>query len=164
MRKHWDNVEQCASLLAFCTTPYDKNGIDLRFMISGTKHNSNDYNSITRKVGRAQPPIVDSKFAQIANINNVLGGVLEKYQEKVEGRRRRSIISSAPRLKKLILFVLTDGLWGPHSDAEEPIKNLVERIRLCGLPGNQIGVQFIKFGDDPDGAERLQKLDDFLHP
>jgi hypothetical protein len=164
MQEHWDNVEQCVSLLAFCTTPYDKNGIDLRFMISGTKHNSSDYDSITRKVREARPPVVDSKLRQVANINNILGGILGKYRGKVESRRRGSIFSSPQRLKKLILFVLTDGLWGAHSDAKAPIESLVNMIARCGLPDNQIGIQFIKFGNDPVGAERLQKLDDFLQP
>ena len=164
MQTHWVSVEQCTNLLAFCTTPYDTNGIDLRFMVSRDKHNSGDYESITKKVHDAKPPPVDSKHTQVANINNVLIRILSKYQEKIESRRRSSLFSSKDKLKKLILFILTDGMWGQHSDAETPIINLVNVLKRYGLPANQVGIQFIKFGNDFVGAERLRKLDDFLKP
>jgi hypothetical protein len=171
MRAHWDAVEQCAGLLAFCTTPYDNNGIDLCFMISEDKKNAGNSDPITKRIRKNIPPSADSKPAQRANINAVLGKVLGKYQDKLRatfgGPKRHShnsLISPRQRLKKLILFVLTDGLWGQHSDAKRPISDLVRAIVESGRLPNQVGIQFIRFGDDESGKRRLTELDDFQEP
>lgn len=157
MSKYWDDVEKCASLLAFCTTRFDDDGIDLSFMFSNKEKNTKGYKSISKLVQGNRPPehhTGSSQLNQKNNINAVLGKILREYQRKIR--------AYAPHPKKLVLFVLTDGDWLPHSDAREPLRDLAKAIEKHELPQNQVGVQFIRFGNSKHGSKRLSDLDDFL--
>jgi hypothetical protein len=168
MSAHWSNVEMCAGLLAFCVTRYDKDGVDLCFMFSEDKKNTGGDDSIMKMIRKNRPPDVSpgsTQSPQQANINSVLSNILGAYQTKLENYYQRGsrLPGKRPKkLKKLVLFVFTDGLWLPHSDAERPLKDLVSTLNKYKCPQNQVGVQFIHFGNDQHGHQRLSKLDDFL--
>lgn len=144
MSSHWEDVEECAGLLAFCTTRYDNDGIDLSFMFSDKEKNTKGDESIIKQVQNNKPPDIrpgSSQKNQLGNINAVLGKILRDYQQKVVQHCKGG--PYAQELKKLVLFVLTDGLWLPHSDAREPLKDLADTLARYKLPRNQVGVQFI---------------------
>ena len=42
-----------------------------------------------------------------------------------------------------------------------PIEKLMGRILELGLPRTHVMIQFIRFGDDPDGISHLRYLDNF---
>src|SRR3954468_24893223 len=46
--------------------------------------------------------------------------------------------------------------------AVAPIEAMIEKQRQLGLPKEQVGIQFIRFGNDQAGIERLQYLDSGL--
>lgn len=159
MGRYWDDVENCASLLAFCTTRFDDDGIDLSFIFSAKQTNTKGHKSISKLVQGNRPPEHHAEQTQLnrkANINAVLDQILRDY--------KRRIRPHAPPLRKLVLFVLTDGDWLPHSDAIAPIQDLAKTIENNGLPHDQVGVQFIRFGDSEHGSTRLSELDDSLSP
>ncbi|RSL49750.1 hypothetical protein CEP54_012280 [Fusarium duplospermum] len=72
------------------------------------------------------------------------------------------------RLKKpknLTIFVLTDGRWGEGKEraagVENPIMRLINVINRKSLSRTQVAIQFLRFGDDPDGKRYLTFLDHF---
>jgi len=164
MRNHWADVEQCGTVLAHYTAPYDKDGIDLRFMMSEATCHTKKTDSVGKVIRDNKPPARQPGSEEMANINSSLVSVLGEYQDAVHAKygnsKSRSLLSS--KVKKLVIFILTDGLWEDDSDAEGPIRQLVATLRRCNRPDNQVGIQFIRFGNDSIGMERLQYLDDFL--
>lgn len=160
MAPYWDEVVECAGLLAFCTQRYDNNGIDLSFVFDDKKMNARKDKQITKLVQKKRPrkvPTGSTHEHQRANIHAVLGQVVDDYQQEL-GKQRSGAYPQ--ETKKLVVFVLTNGLWSTHSDAKEPLTRLVQTLSAWKKPSNQVGVQFIRFGDDPDGRQRLEKLDD----
>jgi hypothetical protein len=161
MRAHWKEVEECADLIAFCTTPYDHDGIELRYTKSEDKKRTKDPKKITENIQANKPrQSTGPPLSRRSNMNAALVKVLSKYQDQVKdeygsGKQRKG------KLKPLVLLVLTDGLWD-GCDAKEPISDLVNMLQTCDRPGNLVGVQFIQFGNEREGYERLAELDDFM--
>lgn len=58
------------------------------------------------------------------------------------------------------VYVFTDGAWQPRSNLEKLIQKLANTLTALQQPEDQFGIQFIRFGNDPDGIERLERLDD----
>lgn len=163
MSRHWKDVEECASLIAFCTARYDDDGIDVSFMFNNKEKNTKGDKTVLKLVQRSKPPEMrdgPNQTHQRGNINAVLLTILQDYKDKIV--QHHSNRTYTPQLKKLVLFVLTDGDWLPLSDAREPLRDLAETVSRHKLPRNQVGVQFIRFGDSKDGKRRLLDLDEFL--
>lgn len=131
-------------------------------MFSDRKRNTDVDRDIEKQIRKNKPPEVQQipdHVHQKPNINTALGRILRQYQDKVERHNR---YGAGGRLKKLVLFVLTNGSWQPLSNAEKPISDLVDILHRYKQPEHQVGIQFIRFGDEPEGIWRLRKLDDFL--
>ncbi|KAK6206549.1 hypothetical protein LQW54_007619 [Pestalotiopsis sp. IQ-011] len=64
------------------------------------------------------------------------------------------------------VYVLTDGVWmdsdDPGGGVENPIKSLVSRLKRHHRMRDAVTIQFIQFGDDQRGSDRLAWLDDEL--
>ena len=89
-----------------------------------------------------------------------LGDLLGKYKEdlKRQDERKHSFWSKAYKpVKPLSLYVLTDGTW-PNCNAVRPIEDMI----LFGRPKEQVGIQFVRFGNRPIGIKRLKYLDSGL--
>ena len=90
--------------------------------------------------------------------------IIEKYQNRFEKRNYLSRIfhprtTPAKGPRKLSLYVLTDGVWQKKTDLRQVIRTLVNHLIQNKLTNKQIGIQFIRFGDDRRGMRRLRKLD-----
>lgn len=68
--------------------------------------------------------------------------------------------------KKTSVYVLTDGIWQqsdePGGGVESPIKNLISRLHVRNRNRTVVTIQFIQFGNDKTGHDRLVWLDDEL--
>ncbi|KAK6859083.1 serine/threonine protein kinase [Apiospora arundinis] len=68
--------------------------------------------------------------------------------------------------KPTSIYIMTDGVWQPSTSpgggVEDPIRNLVRRLFQNSRNREFITLQFIQFGHDPTGTERLRYLDDDL--
>lgn len=93
--------------------------------------------------------------------------IIEQYQARFG---KRNILSkllhpdSTPTKgpRRLSLYILTDGVWQPGCTLVTEIKTLVSLLQEHKLSNKHIGIQFIRFGNDPRGTRRLQKLDSGL--
>ncbi len=94
--------------------------------------------------------------------------IIENYQNqfgtrsfKSRWRPWRATATKGPR--KLSLYVLTDGVWHTKTDLRQEIRTLVAHLSEHKLTNKQIGIQFIRFGNDGRGIKRLEKLDSGLN-
>ena len=94
------------------------------------------------------------------NMNLRLGDLLRKYEKdlKRQDERKHSFWSMASdSVKPLSLYVLTDGDW-PNCNAVRPVEDMIQ----LGRPKEQVGIQFVRFGNSPVGEKRLKYLDSGL--
>ncbi len=79
-------------------------------------------------------------------------------------KKRTTFFSPSPKLKGLLVYVLTNGMWGEYHDAKFPIVYLGRTLDECHCSYKQVGIQFLQSGDDADGGKNLAGLDDFYNP
>ncbi|KAK7987293.1 hypothetical protein PG988_002281 [Apiospora saccharicola] len=69
-------------------------------------------------------------------------------------------------MKKTSVYVMTDAVWQPSSEpgggVESTLRNLIGRLTQNRKDRDFVTLQFIRFGDDPEGLKRLKYLDDKL--
>ena len=112
---------------------------------------------------------LDSRPAKVApDMRYCFAQIIEKYQNQFGKRNLRArlrhpktTLAKGPR--KLSLYVLTDGVWQTRTDLRQVIQTLVEQLQHHKLTNKQIGIQFIRFGDDERGKKRLERLDSGLN-
>lgn len=62
--------------------------------------------------------------------------------------------------KPTSIYILTDGVWAPGEDRVKfAITRAIKFLIDHRLPSSAIMFQFIQFGDDQKGEERMRKLD-----
>lgn len=63
--------------------------------------------------------------------------------------------------KRVSIYILTDGVWQPNdSGVDKVIVRTVEKLRQAKLSPHWVMFQFVRFGDNPTGKNRLKYLDD----
>ena len=154
MSVHWPQVKKVFGLLSYMVEDCDPNGLELYFTNTSKIFRSKNTSSLLRELEMMTPkglPDMRSRF----------GSIIEKYQGKFGKRKLSSLFrESSPR--KLSLYVLTDAVWQPKIDLTTTIRTLVRSLEDHKLANKQIGIQFIRFGNDPEGIRRLQELDSGL--
>lgn len=166
MRPHWEEVMLCVDLLAFCTAPYDDDGIELRYTISPKTLRHKSVDEFRRHAAKRRPPKPDDKISRTTNMSAALSNALKGFQDKFTGQgRRRDVLSifKPTQRKGLIVFVLSDGLWDQENDVKKPIQRLIGTLKDSKQDSAKAGIQFICFGDNEDGWARMQELDDFIY-
>ena len=128
------------------------------FTVSKKKETFKDTTSAVRlleSMSQRVPSTIDLRLDQI----------LRKYQADLERQKERksknSFWSNHKDVKPLSLYVFTDGAW-EGCDAVAPIEAMIEKQTELKLPRTQVGIQFIRFGEDPRGKVKLQYLDSGL--
>ncbi|KAH6717034.1 hypothetical protein BKA61DRAFT_600947 [Leptodontidium sp. MPI-SDFR-AT-0119] len=145
MVQHWPNVTKVIEGLSYILKDADKNGLDLYFTISEQSTNEEKHtSSLVRLVERHKQNDPDAS----TEINFRLNQILDKYKAKLDSNG--------------CLYILTNGVWEAECKPEIPIKNVVQKLQDLRKDREQIGIQFISFGNDTVGMERLRRLDDDL--
>jgi hypothetical protein len=159
MFQHWDRLIVVLRVLAYLLKSTDDDGMDLYFTISKDKQNAKTSSDLVQK-------LQGKKLKGSSDIGSRLSTILHQYQvylQEPAPNRRFSLKKMKPKTKKALnVYILTDGRWQPRSDATEPIASLITMLKTSGYPRKQVGIQFIRFGDDPGGIEKLNHLDSGL--
>ena len=132
-------------------------GIDLYFTAPYKKLKRQSVNAIL-----SQFDSTDDR--DMPDMRSCLAKILDEYQEKLGRLRLVGKIKhpkSTPLVgcRKLSLYVLTDGVWQPNVDLVLEIETLVGHLVDRKLTNKQVGIQFIRFGKNPQAIEKLKKLD-----
>jgi hypothetical protein len=158
MRPYWSDMTALFSILAYMVKHSDPDGLDMCFTIDSKKYNSRHTTNLVNAL--------DSKGAQgSSNITFTLDSILNEYKTRLRSQTaQRSALSWWKKeVRPLNLYILTDGVWQPKCDVFPAIKNLVDLLVELKLDEKQVGIQFISFGNDSDGLNRLERLDSGLN-
>jgi len=153
MRDHWRDVVKCVDMLGYEVKRFGRGGIEVCFTFSSVKKKHRNTTPLVKLVERLLSPDPPTEQLPDTNISSSLGSLLDGY---------RRLIETGRTVRKQIIYVLTDGNWQPYSPQSlvHSIQNLVSSLDKMKSPMNQIGIQFIQFGDNPEATKLLQDLDD----
>lgn len=157
MKKHKKDVKALVRLLAWLTKHYDKDKLELFFLSSDERCESTS----SRRLAQA---VETRRFDSTTDLSKRFGELLQKYGREIDptpSPLRGMFNRERKQPKKKSIYVFTDGKLetGDAEQGHEEIKALIVKIRNAGLMRDQVGIQFISFGDDQVGLQRLQRLD-----
>lgn len=161
MKTYWesaDGVRDMAKLLTYITKTKDPDGPDLYFLSSEKKYKIPDASSMRKKIEKHDPKAETSLYGAFDYDLRSYGQEVDLWATDPELYRRRH---KRTRPTKRSVYVLTDGAWvaGQDNQGVGTIRFLVDKLARAGLDRNQVGIQFISFGQHPDGLRRLEVLD-----
>lgn len=152
-------MKRVFSALCYLVKKLDDDGIDLYF--------TNTSKSYKFKDAKPFIEILDRKsHTGDTDIELRLQKILQPYKERLEKHvNKTSFYLKNPfekKLRPMSIYVLTDGCWEHACTGDKQIKNLVEKLVELKLTKEQVGIQFISFGQDQTGLQRLVHLDSNL--
>ena len=160
MRAHRKEVQDLFGLLGYIVKGTDPDGNELHFT------QSLDRKYRARNTGQLQKNLEPTQYFGTSNIRTQLGDILQSYHAKLRDHKPlRSLFSwtRSPRsVRRQTIYILTDGVWQLGCDPSPMIRKLVDRLEHNSMEREQFGIQFIRFGNDPDGIARLNQLDSGL--
>lgn len=156
MRPHRNEVVRVVSLLSYLLKDTDDNGLDICFTQSTESRNSGRATKLSEIVEKVA-------FKGISDMRTRLSQILRKYEDKfgtttASSRSWYKRLGSPEPQKPLSFYVLTDGKWDLN-EVGPIIMSLVDKMREFKLHKDHVGIQFIRFGQDPNGIARLDHLD-----
>lgn len=156
MKQHWDDVIALFWELAYIAKRLDNNGLEMYFTVS------EDIKSF-KHTKPAVSHLTSMRQSTYSNIDMRLGQILRKYQKSLEPQKdwKRALGLKSESVKPLSLYIFTDAAW-QGCDAVAPIEAMIEKLGQLALPKEQVGIQFIRFGNDPNGIKKLEYLDSGL--
>jgi hypothetical protein len=156
MRPYWSDVTSVLHVLAYMLKGCDKDGMDLYFTISTSKYNSKNSTGLLH-------PIEGKSLQSTSDIGSRLSSILHGYETALRHHETKRWSLFGPKvMKPLNVYILTDAVWQPQSDAAGPIISMVETLVDLRYPRKQVGIQFIQFGKNPNCTRKLERLDSGL--
>lgn len=140
-------------MLAHIVIDCDPDGIDVLFTNEGTRRQSTSAEGLYNYALSIQARgYTDAEAA--------METMLKDYEKKLRdyGALRDAGRNPDP-VRPLSIYFLTDGAWVAGGNPEVHFLLIGEALKALGLPRQQIGIQFISFGNRQDGLERLDLLD-----
>lgn len=161
--QHWDRVVDVLQALGYLVKSADPDGVELFLTSRPTEPKKSGGREITSLV-RSLEDHRKTPHVGICNMENSLGPILEHVKSSLKSQKRPKILQRNRRGTNV--YILTDAIWEGGADVkcgvEEPIKNLRKAMIDMSKTRATVSLQFIQFGDDPLGKERLRYLDDTL--
>lgn len=161
MGQHWPGVTRTFSVLEYLVQKSDLGRMDIFFTSSPQRIPIQDRTRLMNAISRASPRGESNMKAALGKILKDVRKDLDEYYGK--HKRQRLLPTKRGQEWGVNIYVLTDGVWQkrpqPLCGVEEPIATTVKKLSEYNAPSNKVGIQFIRFGNDPVGAARLDQLD-----
>jgi hypothetical protein len=154
MEPHWKSLIKVFEALTYILKDVDPNGLDLSFTICRETLKKTEKTKTLVNMVKSRSELLKGT----TDMNLRLSEILDTYQTKLEKPKtfwRKSVLP-------MNLYILTDGIWEPNCDAAGPIKNLVNKLNELHKGRVQVGIQFIRFGNNAEAIDRLNILDSGL--
>lgn len=159
MKDFWYEATYLLETLVWKATGQDENGMDLFFTAGPVKvENKKDKSEFLKAMRdpRAQPT-----ETMHTDIRVSLGNIFAKYLEELENRNKYPY---RKEVKDLALIIFTDGVWAGVQNKDDVIQQIVSFVKKLGstvsnLKIRPVGIEFIQFGNEPDAAYMLRRLD-----
>lgn len=176
MKKHWTEVVNVFKGLANIVHNVDPDGIDIYFTNSSDVYHRKRMGWDRNNWQKLIPKIQQRQLAGTCDMKVALQSVLSDFSANLDpptekprnGNRISRFLSplsstQAKPKKGLSVYVLTDGIWQdsppPVCGVEQPIRHVVEKLDQNSHLDAMVGIQFIRFGEDPRGRDRMDLLD-----
>ncbi|PLW06977.1 hypothetical protein PCANC_26478 [Puccinia coronata f. sp. avenae] len=152
-QNRWNEAAAAVAGLADTLVRYDNDGIDVYFMNS-VQHlrNATSAGDVNRLFQRVQP--VGRSTPTDVRVEELLSNYVERLEVGKAGK--------LPSLKPLNLIVITDGEADDPDTLAYALAGFSDRLEDGRFPLNQLGIQFIQIGNDPNATQFLKSLDDEL--
>jgi hypothetical protein len=148
MNQHKNDVANMIDLLAYSLKGFDPDGVEMHLSVAG--HSFKEKNA-ARLVDKFRSK---SSFQNTCNMAHCLRRIFRDYKEKIKHHAR-----GFP-LTPMNIYVLTNAVWQPQCEVKEEIIKFVQFLaEKVPTKMRQVGIQFIRFGSDPEGIRRLEILD-----
>lgn len=183
MLGHWPDVKQTVEALVYIVKNVDPDGVELRFTSKpAVSHKSKDTTHLLEKIS-SNSPRVDSQCMMESALSILVDSVvpspssLNRSTGSLRSLGRNLFSKSGSGTKTGIsMYILTNAIWtgSGHSNAaranggkaaldlcgvDKVIQTLVDRLRSSKHNRSYVTIQFIRFGHDPVGKQRLRYLD-----
>ncbi|KAK4178481.1 kinase-like domain-containing protein [Triangularia setosa] len=171
MFEHWNNVLETVEAISYVVKGCDPDGVEL-FLVSDPqkpkKAKKDATQDLVRYLKKQKRPATQNDNLEL-NFGQILNKVRSMMQDAKGGNN--SLISLSPFSSNtragVSIYFLTDGIWfdddsDGHSAIAAPILNLIKMMKRANYDRTEIMIQFIQFGNDVRGTERLVYLDDGL--
>ena len=155
MFNYWREAREVLDLLGALVKKYHSNGVDIYFTTPFKKDLKVKKTTHLLEIFDKNRP---SERHDVSDMSARLSEIVIEYQKDLTGKRWH--IPGRPRnARPLTLYVFTDAVWQPVCDVEAVIKSLVNTLKQQNLHKQQVGIQFIQFGNEPWCTKRLRELD-----
>jgi hypothetical protein len=159
---HWVQVMRTFEALAYLVKRKDPDGIEIRFTSKPSyKRVSKDRKPLLTQLKSASP-------SGEWDICSTLGQILDDYDwdfpQDHGGLTSRLRNKTRKKTKKwgVTIYVFTDGVWKPGQDWLTDLVDMIKALLDKKAQPRQIGIQFVQFGTDEEGTQRMKILDDEL--
>ena len=160
MIQYWSAARSLLDLLGYLVKQYDNDGLDIYFTCPFKKYSKIKTTTRLLEIFDRHKPHGHGKMS---DMHAILSRIIVPYQEEIRKMRNRR--SFWPKLKAkettlpLSLYIFTDAVWQPVCDVTDVITSLVDTLKEQNLHKQQVGLQFIRFGNQAAGVSRLERLD-----
>ncbi|KAF1948009.1 kinase-like protein [Clathrospora elynae] len=159
MKQHWKSVKRVFEALAYLVKGMDQDGIDLCFTNNCSEDGRDkDRKRLIKNLDRVRP-------GGQCQMGIALSKILPKCYPDHAEKRASWYARAADNKPGVNIYIFTDGVWSNGPDhlcgVQEHIKLLVDKLVEKGRL-QHVGIEFIRFGDDGVGKQRLSDLDDGL--
>jgi hypothetical protein len=157
MQQHWDEVAHLLRILAWIVKKSGNDGLDLYYSMSPDQVNSKKSSVLVEDLKKRQP------YGQ-SDITGALGRILSQYQQKLDESASSQTRFDSFIRRLITVYVFTDAVWLLNCDGARPIVSMIKKLQSLGIPNDsqQIGIQFISFGNDQTCLDKLAYLEDEL--
>ncbi|KAK7995766.1 hypothetical protein PG991_015233 [Apiospora marii] len=162
MREHKDHLYQTCRALIALATKVDPDRVEMVFTSNPTNFIKDRPRLFKNgpNLLRAGPNHMVAKIRSHFEKSNTMNGT------NMEAKMGQILTRVGESTKETSVYVMTDGVWEPSTlpggGVEFPIKTLVRHLIESSRNRAFITLQFIRFGHDSVGAQRLRWLDDEL--
>lgn len=153
MGQHFGQMRESFKILAYLAKQFDPDGVEVCFSSEVPLIHKENTSKLLRRFNKQKWDQLSFEDRIGTFIDRIVIPRLSSWQQKL----------GLTKPKNLTIFVLTDGRWGEGREGaagvENPILRLINVILREELSRTQVAIQFLRFGDDPDGKRYLNYLD-----
>lgn len=149
--RHWADIRGVFEALSFIVEDDDPDGVEVHFTTVPEAKKISKLSSDLATHARTVQPRGDT------NLEDNLKAILTEYENKLY---LRSVGKLPSPVRPLSIYILTDGKWEGGGNPEVPMLGLAQSLKDYNLTRQQIGIEFITFGDDQGALLYMQNLDD----
>ncbi|OAG07882.1 uncharacterized protein CC84DRAFT_1173477 [Paraphaeosphaeria sporulosa] len=158
MKDHWPAALRVFSTLGYIVKRKDPDGMEIRTTMDTS----------FKKLSKHRKPLLNA----LSSVGLRLGGqcdigrTLSAILRDLHHEEKKSPTWTGFRWRKekwgVNIYILTDGIWEEGDEWLPAIVDSINKLIESGMRKGQLGIQFIQFGSDPVGTERLRMLDEDL--